>query len=181
MSEPTEAAVPRRLLPGSEAALRVRDLLIRLEDIATVVVVAVLFVLIFLQVVARYLVSAPLYWIEEVARTGMVWLTFLAAALVTAKLAHLAVTNVADAVGRRARRVMLIAAESAALLVSIALIPASWHVVESVMGVMGTSEVFPRSALFLGPLIGFALMALHSVINLLWTDLEPTSNPEAEL
>lgn len=166
---------PRRALPGQSIALRIGGVLEKLEDAATVAIVVVMFLLIFGQVVARYVIPLPLFWVEELARTGMVWLTFIAAGLVTSRLGHLAVTAVSDRVPPRGRRIFLVAAEVSIFASAIALIPATWHVFEAVQGANSSSGIMPRSALFLGPLIGWGLMAVHALINVLYKDLDATS------
>lgn len=45
-------------------------------------------VVVFAQVIFRFVLKAPLPWSEEVARYTMVWITFLGAALAIEKWAH---------------------------------------------------------------------------------------------
>lgn len=52
------------------------------------ILLAVMVVVVFAQVIFRFVLEAPLPWSEEVARYTMVWITFLGAALAIEKLAH---------------------------------------------------------------------------------------------
>ena len=59
--------------------------------IAVVAVFAVMIVITFLQVVFRYVLTAPLPWSEEAARYCFVWIVFLGAALGLERGVHLGV------------------------------------------------------------------------------------------
>jgi len=52
------------------------------------ILLVVMVVVVFLQVIFRFLLTVPLSWSEEVARYVMVWTTFLGAALAVEKKAH---------------------------------------------------------------------------------------------
>jgi TRAP-type transport system small permease protein len=58
---------------------RVNGVALRVCVFGTVTCLAVMVVVIFLQVIARYIFSTPLAWPEEVSRILMVWMTFFAA------------------------------------------------------------------------------------------------------
>ena len=57
-------------------------------------------VIIFTNVVLRYVTSDSLEWAEEVARHMMIWLTFLGAGPVLRYGGHIAVENLQDALPR---------------------------------------------------------------------------------
>ena len=59
--------------------------------IAVVAVFAIMIVITFLQVVFRYVLTAPLPWSEEAARYCFVWIVFLGAALGLERGVHLGV------------------------------------------------------------------------------------------
>jgi TRAP-type C4-dicarboxylate transport system permease small subunit len=57
----------------------VNDIALRVCIFGTVTCLATMVLVIFLQVIARYVFNSPLAWPEEIARILMVWMTFLAA------------------------------------------------------------------------------------------------------
>ena len=67
---------------------RFDNLLARGEAAALIVLVSAMTVVVFLQVVYRYVLTQPLYWSEEVARYLFVWLSILGAALGLQKRGH---------------------------------------------------------------------------------------------
>jgi TRAP-type C4-dicarboxylate transport system permease small subunit len=52
------------------------------------ILLIIMVVVVFLQVIFRFLITIPLSWSEEVSRYIMVWTTFLGAALAVEKKAH---------------------------------------------------------------------------------------------
>jgi TRAP-type transport system small permease protein len=56
---------------------------------------------VFANVVMRYVTGGSIVWAEEVARYAMVWLTFLAAGPVLRVGGHIAIENLQDAIPRR--------------------------------------------------------------------------------
>ena len=67
---------------------------------ALIVVLATMSVIIFANVISRYIEGEALPWAEEVARHLMIWLTFLGAGPVLRYGGHLAVENLQDSLPR---------------------------------------------------------------------------------
>jgi len=61
----------------------------RLEEIVLVAMLAVMVILVFLQVVMRYLFDASLSWSEEVSRYLFLWIIWMGAGLATKKNSHI--------------------------------------------------------------------------------------------
>jgi TRAP-type C4-dicarboxylate transport system permease small subunit len=60
----------------------------RIEDGLILVLVGVIVCSVFLQVFFRYVLQAPLSWTEELARSCLVWLTFVGSALTIRAKGH---------------------------------------------------------------------------------------------
>ena len=67
---------------------------------ALIVLLAAMSVIVFTNVVSRYLTNFSIPWSEEVARHMMIWLTFLGAGPVLRAGGHIAVENLQDALPR---------------------------------------------------------------------------------
>lgn len=68
---------------------------------ALIVILAAMSLIIFVNVISRYIEGEALPWAEEVARHLMIWLTFLGAGPVLRYGGHLAVENLQDSLPRR--------------------------------------------------------------------------------
>jgi len=65
--------------------------LVRLEQWLAIGILVTILVTMGMQVFARYVFGSPISWSEEVARLGLIWLTFIAAGFVAARGQHIAV------------------------------------------------------------------------------------------
>jgi TRAP-type transport system small permease protein len=63
----------------------------RLEDWLAFCVFWAMAGIVFLQFFTRYVLNDSLAWTEEIARYGLIWITFIGAAVVVRKKAHIAV------------------------------------------------------------------------------------------
>jgi TRAP-type C4-dicarboxylate transport system permease small subunit len=68
--------------------LRLDNILAKAEAAVLIALVAIMTVVVFLQVVYRYVLTQPLYWSEELARYFFVWLSILGATLGLQKRGH---------------------------------------------------------------------------------------------
>jgi TRAP-type C4-dicarboxylate transport system permease small subunit len=62
-------------------------------------------VIVFAQVVFRYVLRSPLYWSEEAARYIMIWIVFLGASIGIRKASHLGFTWYVEKSSSRVRRI----------------------------------------------------------------------------
>lgn len=74
-----------------------------------IVLLAAMSVIVFANVVLRYLTNDSIVWAEEVARHLMIWMTFLGAGLVLRFGGHVAIDNLHAALGSRAARMLRLA------------------------------------------------------------------------
>jgi tripartite ATP-independent transporter DctM subunit len=127
----------------------------------------VLIVLASLQVGFRYLLLVPLPWTEELSRLFLVWLAFLGAASITRRKLHILVDYVVVKLSPRANRVigviiylLAISFMSSVLWGSITMMGDGWPVH------LGTIPWLSVSFLYLGAVIGSAIMLFYLVLHL---------------
>lgn len=105
-------------------------------DSTSILILNVTVAVVFLQVVARYLLQIPIGWTEEVARFAFIWMVFLGIAITERQKAHFRITFLVDRVPGRARYGLWLLGE---LMVFGAL---GWLLLESVRFVgMGARQI----------------------------------------
>ena len=88
--------------------MRPTEVLWKSVEVVMVAILGVMVVLVFGNVVARYVFDAAITWAEEVARFLFVWLTFVGASLGLRRGVHLSVDLVVAALVGRKRLVLQI-------------------------------------------------------------------------
>ena len=63
----------------------------KLNDLAVIIIIALLALFVVLQVFARYVFNHPLMWPEEICRYLQIWMVMLGAAVVMRRGGHLAI------------------------------------------------------------------------------------------
>jgi TRAP-type transport system small permease protein len=151
----------------SRGMLRFDDLLAKGEAVVLIAILALMTVVVFLQVIYRYVLTQPLHWSEELARYLFVWLSVLGAAHGLQQRGHFGFDALFRMLPKRAKAYVNI------------LIYALMGVVIFVMLVEGITLVektLPQESPAMGICMGWAyaslpvggaLMAIHLVVILL--------------
>ena len=135
--------------------------LVRLNRWALIALVGVMAVLVFANVVSRYLLAYSIIWVEELTRYLMVWVGFLGSGLVLRLGAHVAVDALQDVLRPHAAKavrlaiVVVLAVTFAAMLwLGIRYASFAWDQRTPVLD-------WSTGAVYLAIPIGAALMLLH--------------------
>lgn len=91
---------------------------------AVIALMAAMAVLVFANVVSRYLLNASIIWVEEITRYMMVWVGFLGSGLVLRMGAHIGVEALQEALPARAAQALRVAI---VLLLAATFISMTWH------------------------------------------------------
>lgn len=123
-----------------------------------VALLSALFLLVFLQVIFRYILKISVPWTEEVARVIAIWLTFIGAAVVQAARAQIASTYFAERLPERLRVALGVITSLASLAFlylalrgSINMAKESW-----IIG-MGSVPWLSTAWLYLAPIVGLPI------------------------
>lgn len=111
-------APPRSLLD------RLEHLVVRLNQGLVVALMASMAALVFANVVARYLFSSSVIWVEELTQVQMIWVAYLGAGLALREGRHVAVDTLQDLLPAALRRALrqLIATALALFLLALAVL-----------------------------------------------------------
>ncbi|MEZ5604230.1 MAG: TRAP transporter small permease [Burkholderiaceae bacterium] len=138
MDASTDVAAPR--LPWAEA------LLVAANRWAIIAMMGTMALLVFANVVSRYLFNHSLVWVEELTQYQMIWIAWLGAGLALREGRHVAVDLLEDALPERARRILrgAIALTMLAFLLALGwygtqIVAFSWNQETPMLGIHGHS------------------------------------------
>jgi TRAP-type C4-dicarboxylate transport system permease small subunit len=104
--------------------------LARLPDAAAGLLLVAVTILLFLQTAFRYVLFVPIGWAEEGARFGLIWLTFLGAAVCCHRRLHSRFGLFADRARPRLRRWLAALADLVTLAFGVVMVVKGWEIVE---------------------------------------------------
>ncbi|GAA1813648.1 MULTISPECIES: TRAP transporter small permease [Brevibacterium] len=151
---------------------------ITLERTIGILLMVGVFALVMLQVITRYVFDSPLSWTEEVARLTLVWLTFIAAAFVSSRRSHITVDLIATVVPASVGRVIGTFARLVVLAVSAFMAVSGIMMVDIVSAIAMPASGLPTALLYLAATIGFILIFVHTVIEIIMVAKHPEENPD---
>ncbi len=138
-----------------------------IERAVSVVLLSIVVGCLSAQVIARYVFGSPISWSEEVARLGLIWLTFIASGFVTARGQHLTVDLLPAGVSHGVRRRLDQVAGAVVLLTCVTLLIGGFRFVWRVWPVASPGIGVSMSFWYASASFGLALMAFHTAVGLL--------------
>jgi TRAP-type C4-dicarboxylate transport system permease small subunit len=138
-------------------------LLVRIDqavEALSAVLMGALSLLVFLGVVYRYVLVAPIAWIEEIVRLCLVWVTFLGAYLAMRRGQHIAMDVVYERLGRRGRR---LADAAGAAILALFFATLTWYgtaYAQAFMGARSPFLGFPQGLTYFALPVGAVLLLL---------------------
>lgn len=152
--------------------------LINIERFITSILLVGLFVLVITQVVTRYVFNSPLSWTEESARLFLVWLTFLAAAFVSSRRAHITVDLITTVVPKRVGQVIAVIADIIVAATAVVIAIGGIMLIDIVHTVTLPATGLPTGLLYAAALVGFVGVLFHTLIALYLQLRYPDDEPD---
>jgi TRAP-type C4-dicarboxylate transport system permease small subunit len=125
-----------------------------------------IFVVVFLQVLFRYLLRQPLFWSEELPRYLLIWMCFLAAAVAQKHDAHINITLCLASLSTRARQVLKILTDAIILAFLWILIYSGGLVTSITAHHRSTALQLPMGLVYAALPVGAILMSLYLVLQI---------------
>ena len=145
-------------------------LLIRCTEFLMVAMLSMMIVLVFGNVVLRYVFNSGLVFSEEASRFLFMWLTLLGALLVMHDRGHLGMTMLVARLGNPGRRICRFLADAGALVCCLMMADGVWRLISIVVDerapVTGISMAIVYTALLISA-VGMAILLAAS----LWRQL----------
>jgi TRAP-type C4-dicarboxylate transport system permease small subunit len=155
--EPPAVADPR----GQPAFLR---WIAVAEHLVGGLLVVVILVLVLVQVAQRFLPGGGWVWTGELATLSLMWLTFAVAGALTGADGHVALQLIDNVTAGRARHAVRLLASLAVAAVAAGFAYEAYSLVSSGTPQTTPAMGIPLTWVYVIPLAGFALTALHAVL-----------------
>ena len=123
-------------------------------------------VVVFLQVLSRYLLNTPLIWSEEVARLLFICLIFIGTAVLARHRDHLTVTAFVDLLSDRGRHLADTAASTVGLICAAYLVRGAWATFLREWDQRTPALQFPMGVVFGVILVSCLLLTLWLAVTL---------------
>jgi TRAP-type transport system small permease protein len=161
----TPAAV-LRLRYEREVCMTAKGILSRILEVIMVVILSTMVVLVFGNVVARYVFNSAITWAEEVARFLFVWLTFVGASFGLQKGMHLGMDMIVSRLRVRARNIVEIVNGVIILAFLGVWAVGGVHLIEANLSFMSPATGFSMGLVYMiGPLAA-VLMSIETITRL---------------
>jgi TRAP-type C4-dicarboxylate transport system permease small subunit len=131
-----------------------------------VVLSGLIFAVVFLQVVFRYVLRQPLFWSEELPRYLLIWMSFLAAALAQRQNAHINIALCLTPLPARARHALKILTDMVVLIFLWILFYSGGLVTSVTAHHRSTALQIPMGWVYAALPVGAALMSLYLVLQI---------------
>ncbi|OHV81500.1 TRAP transporter small permease [Rhizobium sp. LCM 4573] len=128
---------------------------------ALIAILSTMAVLVFLNVILRYLTNHSITWSDEVSRHLMIWLTFIGAGITLRHGGLVAIDNLQAALGDRKARLLRLVVAAIMLAFFVMMIWVGKTYVERTMFQTTPSTRIPFGYIYLAMPIGFGLLIVH--------------------
>ena len=145
-----------------------------------VVIVAAFIVIVFVQVVARFVFQHSLTWTEELARILFTQMIFYAAPLAVLEKRHISVDILQQLMSTKTKRSLYVGINALSFLFFIFLCISGIVLLRTSPNQMSPAMGIPSHALYVSIIVSSVLMALN-VIRAGYDDYMNTHNPEKEV
>jgi TRAP-type C4-dicarboxylate transport system permease small subunit len=136
------------------------------EDWVVMVIFWALAFIVFLQFFTRYVLNDSLAWTEEIARYGLMWVTFIGGIMVTRRKTHIAVELMSNLMKPGPARVVLLAFVDIIKLFFLALLAYfSLTITERMQSQWMTVFELPMSYVYAGVAVGCVGMFVRQAIS----------------
>ena len=135
-----------------------------LETIPLIVITTFMTILIFVQVIMRYVFESSLSWSEELARYLFVWMAYLAVSLGIKEMKHIKIDAALYLFPKKARKYVVLIGDVIVLCFAAFVVISSFQMVAKLFsfGQVSAALSIPMWIVYLAPAVGFTLTVFRS-------------------
>jgi TRAP-type C4-dicarboxylate transport system permease small subunit len=139
----------------------------KIENFVVLNFLGIMFVVLFFQIIMRYLFNTPLIWSEELARYLFVWVAFIGASFGVRDSAHIKLTVIFNYFPRKFQKIFTIVTNIITIIFFLYLIPESISLTIEQFAIDSSAMGIPMGIVFLAVPVGFIMMSFRLLLNTL--------------
>jgi TRAP-type C4-dicarboxylate transport system permease small subunit len=142
---------------------KINRIIAKMLDWAIGITVVIIVIVLFVGVVLRYVFSHALFWSEEISVLAMIWMTFLAGAILVREDKNVIITVFADLFKQKTRKRIKIFSDFLVLIILVVMLYLSWKLTDKLA--FTTTPALRLSEAWFGwsMILGFALMLFYQI------------------
>lgn len=144
--------------------------LTKISNFAVVISLSIMALLVFLNIILRYIFGSGLPWAEELARYLFVWMVFLGAIVALQQKSHLSVDLITSAVPPKIKKALELISNLIVLFVILLILQGSWAMTVQNLHVSAPATGMPTFILYgvgLVLSIGMGSITITNIVKLL--------------
>ncbi|WP_044748172.1 TRAP transporter small permease [Bacillus alveayuensis] len=143
--------------------ITISDWIDRICRILITILLTMMTIILFIQVLGRYITQSGLPWTEELAKYGMIWMVFIGAAVATKDASHIKVSLIEEKFPSSSK--WLTPIQNLISLVFLAIIAKfGWDALSILSGQQSANLRFPMSIFYFVIPLASAIMILHLLV-----------------
>jgi len=146
--------------------IKIRAIINKIVLTSSEIVILLIAFISFIQVIARYVFNSPFFWVEEISRILMIYMTFMSTSIVLSKGEHLSLGILLNYTSGAIHKIQKILIGFFILIFSISMIFYSTKMITKTWYMISPLG-FPRGFIYLALVIGGVLLVIESIFILL--------------
>lgn len=136
-----------------------------LESSICMVLLTLFTIILFIQVIMRYVFNASLSWSEEIARYMFIWMVYIGVSYGAKQMKHLKIDAFLSVFPKKARPYVMVIADVLVIVFAVYVVLSASSMVQRIakLGTQSTALGIPMKYVYAAPLVGFALTAIRQV------------------
>lgn len=153
-----------------------------LEECICVALMSAMTIMIFIQVVMRYIFSASLSWSEELARYFFVWLIYIGTSYGCKHLQHIKIDAALGLFPKKLRPYIILLGDFLILAFATYILLTGTQLVnlQIIYGKVSSAMQIPMAAVDLAPVAGFGLVIIRQIQSIWTKAVKKTANEQEE-
>lgn len=147
-----------------KALTMLNDVVSKVIKVILIILFAAITIVIFMQIVYRYVLLKPIPWAEEVARYLFVWISFLGAGVAVKNKSHVGVEFVINLLPKKTTKMALTFAYLLCAGFTLLMAYHGWTLVLRTAGQVSAAMRMPMSYAYLAIPVGFIVMTKNFII-----------------